>query len=117
MDKVRRNYRNKGVNEGEMKISPVTEDYIYRLLRKLDRGKSTGLDDLPAKFIVDSAEVTKQSVTHIVNLSITSSQVPRELKSARVVPIFKKQSRLDAGNYRPVSVLCILSVRERVSNI
>ena len=42
-------------------------------------------------------------------MSITTSTVPEEFKSARVRPLFKKNSRSDVGNYRPVSILCISS--------
>ena len=35
--------------------------------------------------------------------------MPDELKSAIVKPLFKKGSRLEVGNYRPVSLLCIIS--------
>ena len=37
------------------------------------------------------------------------------MKSARVVPLFKKNDKTEVGNYRPVSVLNIISkVFERV---
>ena len=53
-------------------------------------------------------------LTHILNLSLHSGKVPYELKSARVSPILKN-SNTDPGNYRPVSVLCIISkMLERV---
>ena len=48
-------------------------------------------------------------ITHIINLSIETETVPDELKSAIVKPLFKKGSRLEVGNYRPVSLLCIIS--------
>ena len=35
--------------------------------------------------------------------------VPNDLKTARVVPIYKKNDKTNAGNYRPVSVLSIVS--------
>jgi hypothetical protein len=38
----------------------------------------------------------------LANLSISSGVVPKEMKVARVCPIFKKNSRLDVGNNRPV---------------
>ena len=41
--------------------------------------------------------------------SIVTNTVPDELKFAKVKPLFKKNSRLDVGNYRPVSILCIVS--------
>ena len=46
---------------------------------------------------------------HIVNLSISQGNVPRDLKSARVVPLYKKEIKTEAGNYRPVSILSIFS--------
>ena len=42
-------------------------------------------------------------------MSITSGKVPGELKSARVKPLFKKNCRSEVGNYRPVSILCVVS--------
>lgn len=42
-------------------------------------------------------------------MSIVDRQVPDELKSARVKPLFKKNCRSEVGNYRPVSILCIVS--------
>ena len=48
-------------------------------------------------------------------MSIDTGIVPDELKFAKVKPLYKKNSRLDAGNYRTVSILCILSkILERV---
>ena len=35
--------------------------------------------------------------------------VPTAFKDAKVVPLFKKRLRLDAGNYQPVSILNVLS--------
>ena len=42
-------------------------------------------------------------------MSIDTNSVPDEMKFAKVKPLFKKGSRLDAGNYRPVSILPIVS--------
>ena len=42
-------------------------------------------------------------------MSIESEKVPDLLKQAIVKPLFKKGSRLEVGNYRPVSLLCITS--------
>ena len=34
---------------------------------------------------------------------------PNEMKLAKVIPLHKKKGRLDAGNYRPVSILSVVS--------
>ena len=75
----------------------------------------TGLDNLPARFLKDSVSVIVAPLTHIINLSINTGSVPDDLKMARVVPLHKKESKSDTGNYRPVSILSIASkVFERV---
>ena len=42
-------------------------------------------------------------------MSILSNTVPQSFKEARVIPLFKKGSKLDPGNYRPVSILNVMS--------
>jgi hypothetical protein len=56
----------------------------------------------------DGAFYIKEPITHILNISILSGVVPIEFKNARVKPLFKKGNSLEVGNYRPVSILCIL---------
>ena len=65
--------------------------------------------DLNQNFLKDGADVIKGAVTHIINLSLETGVVPNELKSAIVKPLYKKSSRLDVGNYRPVSILPTIS--------
>ena len=44
-----------------------------------------------------------------INQSITTAIFPDRLKVAKVVPIFKKNDQSDIKNYRPISVLPIIS--------
>lgn len=78
--------------------------------------KSRGLDDIPARFVKDAATVLTKPITYIVNLSITSGVVPDQLKSEQAKPLCKKKekrkkndNRTDVGNYRPVTLLFIIS--------
>ena len=54
-------------------------------------------------------EVISQSVTDIINKSFVSGTVPRAWKRARLVPIFKSGDIASLNNYRPISVLPIIS--------
>jgi len=51
----------------------------------------------------------------IFNDSIKSGVIPRDWRDAIVTPLFKKGSRSDTSNYRPVSLTCIIcKVLERI---
>lgn len=91
------------------KLQPVSEEYILKQLQQLNPSKSTGLDGIPSRFLRDGSTMLAKPITYIVNLSLTSGIVPDEMKTARVCPIFKKNSRLEVGNYRPVSILVVVS--------
>ena len=90
-------------------LQPVTENFVFKELKCLNVTKSTGLDNISARFFKDGAPVLKTPITAIINQSIQSGIVPDEMKEARVIPIYKKNSPLEVGNYRPVSILCIVS--------
>ena len=102
-------YKGKNVKDDEFMLIPVNEDFIYKELCKLNPSKSTGTDNIPARFVKDAASVFKKPIGHIINLSIEKNVVPKDLKNARVVPLFKKNKRSEVGNYRPVSVLSVVS--------
>ena len=102
-------YREKGVGRGSFQLSPVRAKFVSEQLLGLKVGKSTGLDGVSVRFLRDGAEVLAAPLCHIINLSLTSEVVPSGMKDARVTPLFKKGSRLDCGNYRPVSILNVLS--------
>ena len=46
---------------------------------------------------------------NIINLSIKLSTFPEECKIAKLKPIFKKGARTDPKNYRPISLLPLVS--------
>ena len=87
----------------------VTEDSVLKHLSKLNSSKATGLDQLSPKFLKDGAELISSPLAHIVNLSLSSGIIPNDLKYARVTPIHKKNSKVEPGNYRPVSILSTIS--------
>ena len=97
------------------KFKEVTETFIKSQLRGLKAGKAVGLDNIPARLLIDSVEIIAKPLSVIFNASLQSGQVPAEFKAARVVPLFKKGKAEDMDNYRPISILPILSkVLERV---
>ena len=110
-------YRKKRIFFPSFSLSPVSRHFICKQLSSLKVNKSTGLDGISSRFLKDGVDMISNPVLHIINLSISSEIVPSEFKMARVKPLFKKGSRLDVGNYRPVSILPVLSkILERAVN-
>ena len=97
-------YSHKGVTLNNFSFSIMSEDQILKYLSTLSVNKSTGLDGILSKFVRDSATIIACPLTHIINLSLIQGVVPDDLKSARVVPLFKKHDKTEVGNYRPVSI-------------
>ena len=55
-----------------------------------------------------SVHSTSKALSLIFNRSLLHGEIPVDWKSANVVPIFKKCSKGDKNNYRPVSLTSIL---------
>ena len=110
-------YRSKGIFSPSFSLTPVSRHFIRKQLSALKTNKSTGLDGISPRFLKDGVDYIVDPILHIVNLSISSEIFPSAFKNARVTPLFKKGSRLDVGNYRPVSILPVLSkLLERAVN-
>ena len=71
--------------------------------------KAIGLDKVSARLLKDAAEVVAPSITSLFNISIQTGTYPSTWKLAKVTPLFKKGSRQDPSNYRPISVLPTIS--------
>ena len=72
--------------------------------------KATGLHELPSALLKDCAKNILELLCYIMNSSIKTSTVPNYIwKSAKVVPIFKFGNHDLPENYRPISVLPVLS--------
>ena len=90
-------------------LQPISISQVTKLISSLDTNKSTGIDNLSAKILKVIGEAIAPHLTHIFNLCIYHGKFINEWKVAKVTPIFKGGSRSDLGNYRPISILPILS--------
>ena len=94
---------------------PADGTEISRIIKNPKNHKSPGLDGLTAEILKVSHDVIIEKLTHLVNESLKSGTFPQVLKAARVVPIYKSDKKSIRENYRPISVLSVLSkIFERV---
>ena len=100
------------------KLEEVDVDTIFKMLSKTNSNKAPGMDKLAGIFIKDGAALLASPLTQIVNLSIVFSLFPDPCKIAKLIALFKKGSKTDPKNYRPISLLPLLSkVFEKVVHI
>ena len=88
-------------------IPPITEAQMLDLINKIPSSKATGCDGLSAK-VLRLAALT-YLLCRLMNISISADHFPSTWKTAQVTPLFKNGSREDTSNYRPISVLPVLS--------
>jgi len=84
-----------------------TEDVVYKKLCLLNPAKSPGPDAVHPHFLKSCADLLATPLTCIFQKYFTDSCLPDDWKSANVIWLFKKGSKLETDNYRPVSLTCV----------
>ena len=90
-------------------FSEINVDQVLTNLKQLEASKATGIDKIPAKILKISANIIAPSLTIIFNLSLHTGIFISDWKLARVQPIYKSEDRTKCENYRPISVLPVVS--------
>ena len=86
-------------------ISPCTKNEILEITSSLDCNKAAGINSIPIKILKFSKEKIAEHLCFIYNLSFTTGIFPHSLKIAKVTPVYKKCSKLECTNYRPITLL------------
>ena len=91
------------------KIKPlhISENGVFMLLDRIDVSESSGPDKLPGRLLQSLAKEITPVIHFIFTQSLCTGELPAEWTQANVAPIFKIGSKLQAVNYRPVSLRCI----------
>ena len=98
-----------GDHQGSIFLGPCTPDEIRKTCSKLAKKKSKGPDTIPTNMILSCIDELKDVLADCINSSFSTGIFPICLKKANVVPLYKKKTRTDPTNYRPVSLLNSLS--------
>ena len=75
----------------------------------IDPSKAPGPDNIPGQILKQCSAVIAPSLCSLFNHSLRSGTLPSEWKSANVAPVHKKNKKEPATNYRPISLLSIIS--------
>ena len=75
----------------------------------LDPSKANGPDGFSAQMLKGTAHSIAPSLTKLFNISISQGRFPECWKTSSVVPIPKSANRSEATDYRPISLLSVVS--------
>ena len=89
-------------------LSPVTNIEIIQIIQDL-KNSAAGYDEISASALKLVSCHVVVPLVYLWNLSIEQGVFPRELKLANVLPSYKTDDPYLFNNYRPVSLLSILS--------
>ena len=92
-------------NEYSMFLRPTCSEEISKACKSLAKKKSKGPDKIPTFLALKSHEVLMVPLADCINSCLTQGIFPANMKQAEVIPLYKKKSRDDPTNYRPVSLL------------
>ena len=92
---------------------PVIPRNIYNprceLITWMNPTKACGPDRLPSRILKECAAELALSISKLFNKSLSRGKLPKQWEEALSVPIHKKKDRDLVTNYRPISLLCVLS--------
>ena len=103
-----------GVYNGKCKLiiqkrNFMTENDVKRCLDELKNKKCEGFDRLPVCFINDSKDIIQDPLSSLFSKIYSTGQIPEQWKVSKIIPIFKKGSKNEIENYRPIANLCSAS--------
>lgn len=90
-------------------LTPCTTTEVSKIIDSLDPNVSSGIDDISTKCIKCMKDIILEDLTACINRCLAEGKFPDVLKIAKVTPIFKSGCRNDPSNYRPISVLPVIS--------
>ena len=85
----------------------VSKDEVVKLLKGLNPSKALGPDELHPRVLKELATELGLVFAHLYQQSTDTGEIPKEWSLANICPLFKKNERSLACNYRPVSLTCV----------
>ena len=82
---------------------------VLKELQALDTSKAIGPDEIPNKILKDFAHELARPITTLFNISLSTGILPSMWKTANIIPILKKGDPKQPNNYRPISLLPVIS--------
>ena len=95
----------KNPNSNSFFITPTNNEEVPSEIKNLKKDKSSGTSSIPVKTLKLFQTPLSKPISLTANLSFSTGIFPTNLKTANVIPIFKKDDHTSCNNYHPISLL------------
>jgi Reverse transcriptase (RNA-dependent DNA polymerase)/Endonuclease-reverse transcriptase len=85
-------------------LNRTSENEIYAIICKLAPKKSSGWDEISVQTLKRISLFIVKPFSHLVNYSFITGKVPKNIKLAKYIPVFKKGDSENPSNYRPIAM-------------
>lgn len=92
-----------------MFLGEVSENENHTIVLKTKNKTSTGCDGIDMSIVKRTIDCINKPLSYIFNLSCQTGNFPDRLKVAKVFQLFETGYKQILSNYRPVSLLSLLS--------
>ena len=100
----------KNLNSGSrFDFCRVSVHDVEKEIRRLSTRKATQYSDLPVRILNENSDIFGEYICDFFNEWVDKGTFPSILKHANITPVFKKGCKVSKGNYRPVSILPVVS--------
>ncbi len=87
----------------------IPTDFVEKQLSHMPENKAVGLDKISSRLFRIAAPIISKPLTSIMNKSLQNGKFMTEWKHAKVIPLHKSGPTIVRNNYRPISIIPILS--------
>ena len=94
-----------GENFNSFFITPTDSQEVISIISSLSDNKSSGPNCIPTRILKLLKKDISTQLVDIFNLSFSSGIYPTPLKTAKLISIHKKDSKLECSNYRSFALL------------
>jgi hypothetical protein len=96
-------------NMNSMYLEETNHLEVYAVIKSLKNSKAYDIFDISTHIIKTIVDLIVHPIVNVFNTAIQEGVFPDLLKISKINPVFKKGDKLDISNYRPISILPIIS--------
>ena len=98
-------------------LSPTNKNKISSIISSLNPNKSVGLNSIPTKILKLLKDEISSHLSDIYDIPFSIGIFLSVLKTVKVIPVHKEDSKLDCNNCHPISLLSSIEKKKKKKKI